>query len=356
LLGSDDETGSLERGAPAAAAVSVLTILGLLGLFLDRVVPFTPVGRDLAILMMSTTAMGTLVAYACHRIPGLERLAPQIQLGTFFGMALGSVFVLGGLSSPTISFLVVVPMLATQLAGRPTAIFWSLAVGVAIAGLIAVHRLGIEIPSIMRESNRPLVRGIVQYLVVIVVVAVTLRNASANQRLRTDLAAERARYAELAGTDPLTGVANRRRLGEHLDLAVARARRGGSKVGVAVFDLNDFKRINDESGHAAGDAVICACADRLESLTRRTDLVARLGGDEFAVMLEGIRSRKELDAVSSKLANHVSQRVDHRGEGIRCSASIGSALFPDDSEDLGQLLEIADGAMYRAKERHRDLD
>jgi diguanylate cyclase (GGDEF)-like protein len=320
---------------------------------IEWIVPFTSAGRDLAFLMMSTTAIGVLLSYGSHRIPALERVAPHVLLATFFLMPLGSTFVLGGLSAPTIPFLVVVPMLATQLVGRRAAISWSLAVGVAIGGLILADRLDVEIPSVMRAANRPIVLGIVQYLVVVAVVGVALRNASVNQRLRADLAVEQARFAELAGTDSLTGVANRRRLDEHLDLAAERARRGGNNVGVAVFDLDGFKEINDELGHAAGDAVLCACAERLASITRRTDLVARLGGDEFAVVLEGVPSRDELESVARMLANRIRQPIDHRGDLLACGASVGTALFPADTGDLVELLEMADGAMYRSKKRDR---
>jgi diguanylate cyclase (GGDEF)-like protein len=154
----------------------------------------------------------------------------------------------------------------------------------------------------------------------------------------------------LALTDELTGVLNRRGFCRELDRAVARARRYGEEGAVIYVDIDDFKRINDSFGHAAGDAVLCHVARLLVESVRCTDHVGRLGGDEFAVLLSRatiLGGRKRSQQLAAKLRG-TEVLVD--GRVVRVFASVGLRSYGGrHCCDAAQLLAAADEAMYAEK-------
>jgi diguanylate cyclase (GGDEF)-like protein len=149
--------------------------------------------------------------------------------------------------------------------------------------------------------------------------------------------------------DPLTGLANRTLLRDRLEQALARSRRRGGASGLLFVDLDNFKRVNDEYGHATGDTVLIELGRRLQRGVRPTDTVARLGGDEFVVVCEELDEQTAV-ALGRRLREALVQplligRVEHR-----LSASIGIALGQADPDGL---LGNADAAVYRAKAHGR---
>ncbi len=174
--------------------------------------------------------------------------------------------------------------------------------------------------------------------------------ARANEQLR-----QREQALEhMAHHDPLTGLANRALLEDRLSQALARARRHQARIGVLLLDLDEFKAINDTHGHAHGDAMLRATAERLRAVVRDSDTVARLGGDEFVILIEGMRTAEDCDGVAAKLLAAVVEPVAFRGVVLRCSVSIGGAVFPADGADAEGLLKRADAAMYAAKHAGRN--
>jgi len=167
-------------------------------------------------------------------------------------------------------------------------------------------------------------------------------------------AVERARTAReldyLAHHDPLTGLLNRSSLLDALTRASARVRRGQLGLGVLFVDLDRFKRINDQHGHAAGDRVLRAAAQGMRSCLRESDSVARLGGDEFAVLVEDLGSAASLVTIAAKLRRALALLCEERE--LRCSASIGAVFVPPGSTAAPQVvLTAADTAMYRIKRK-----
>ena len=160
------------------------------------------------------------------------------------------------------------------------------------------------------------------------------------------------RLTVLATTDELTGLPNRRMLDEQLELALARARRGGLAVALLAIDLDRFKEVNDSLGHAIGDDLLVEAARRLRAGARDTDVVARIGGDEFVVLLADLDVQE-----ASELARTVVERLhgvlaDPVAIGpveLKLEASIGVAVYPLDSRDAKGLLAAADAAMYAGK-------
>ena len=158
-----------------------------------------------------------------------------------------------------------------------------------------------------------------------------------------------ARLQRLAFEDPLTGLANRALLHDHIEQAIATARRTAGTFAVLLIDLDRFKPINDLHGHATGDLVLCETAQRLQSATRAVDTVARLGGDEFVVLLGGGGGREEARLVVARIMQAVTAPLAMHD--LRLGISVGIAIYPDDGSDADQLLARADGAMYDAKDR-----
>jgi diguanylate cyclase (GGDEF)-like protein len=155
-----------------------------------------------------------------------------------------------------------------------------------------------------------------------------------------------------AAYDDLTGLANRRTAYDMLAAMTARAGRMDTNLSVLMFDLDHFKRVNDDYGHAIGDAVLRNVGDVLRATVRRTDLAARVGGEEFLVLLpDADESAAELVAQRLRTA-----LANGRGlpDGSPITASFGVAAFGGDSLDPDTLVRRADHAMYRAKESGRD--
>jgi diguanylate cyclase (GGDEF)-like protein len=174
---------------------------------------------------------------------------------------------------------------------------------------------------------------------VAVVGAVVRALAARNERLVAALTAE-------ARVDPLTGLLNRRGFEERLAVEVARAARDGSSLAVVSFDLDRFKRVNDERGHAAGDRALTALATVIRDHARGGDVTARWGGEEFIVVLPGA------DVPAARgLAERVRAALVASGAGVTVSAGVSAAAAPFDPQAL---LQAADAALYAAKRAGRD--
>lgn len=157
------------------------------------------------------------------------------------------------------------------------------------------------------------------------------------------------RLAHQATHDPLTQLPNRTLYNSRLERAIAEAREHGACVALLFLDLDGFKDINDSLGHDTGDRVLTLIAERLRRAVRVSDTLARLGGDEFAIVLPGLGRRSEVLPVVQKVMAAFSQMIISLPEEIFLSASIGIAIYPDDSGDAQGLSRSADVAMYEAK-------
>jgi len=159
------------------------------------------------------------------------------------------------------------------------------------------------------------------------------------------------RVAHLAYHDALTGLANRRRLGELLDQAVERGRRQGLSVALMYLDLDNFKAVNDTLGHAAGDELLRLVAQRLADTVRVGDTLVRQGGDEFLLLLPDIGEDPVLAArtAAERIEQALRAPLRVNGAAVQTSASMGVSIFPRDAPDTTSLLAQADSAMYQAK-------
>ncbi|MGN6390481.1 MAG: diguanylate cyclase [Burkholderiaceae bacterium] len=151
--------------------------------------------------------------------------------------------------------------------------------------------------------------------------------------------------------DPLTGLMNRSLLAARFRASVPDARRAPHGIVVCYLDLDGFKQINDEHGHAAGDEVLMRISRRIRRCVRATDAVARLGGDEFAILLHGVADPRECLRTVQRLIRAVGapMRLRRTDAQVRVGASVGIAIFPAHADGLIELLACADRAMYQAK-------
>ncbi|HUE77511.1 MAG TPA: EAL domain-containing protein [Longimicrobiales bacterium] len=153
----------------------------------------------------------------------------------------------------------------------------------------------------------------------------------------------------LAFYDALTGLANRRFFFEQGTKALALARRHNLPAAILYIDLDRFKQVNDTFGHERGDALLKRVAECLRRCLRDSDVVARMGGDEFAVILTEVRDLDATARVAQRLLDEMPGSAVAEGHDVAVAASIGVAMFPEDGEDLEELLKAADVSMYRAK-------
>ena len=169
---------------------------------------------------------------------------------------------------------------------------------------------------------------------------------------------ERQRLADqlsqLAYHDALTGLPNRIRLEDHLNQAIAKAGRSQDALALLFIDLDRFKPINDNHGHAVGDLVLCEVARRLQAALRASDMVARLGGDEFVVLLPTLASPDDCLVVADKLLTALAAPMQIGTLTLHVGASMGVARHPEAGSNAAELLRSADAAMYRVKQAGRE--
>ncbi|RZA32794.1 MAG: EAL domain-containing protein [Lysobacteraceae bacterium] len=157
------------------------------------------------------------------------------------------------------------------------------------------------------------------------------------------------RLHHLAHHDPLTGLANRTLLQERLRHAIEQATRGKFMVALAFLDLDNFKHINDNFGHEAGDTVLREVAQRLHDNMREEDTVARMGGDEFVLIICNPASHEQVAELVERIRCSVMAKVEVNGKDILPGTSIGVSMFPHDGDTPEKIMRAADAAMYHAK-------
>ncbi|MER9254695.1 EAL domain-containing protein [Mesorhizobium sp. M0598] len=188
---------------------------------------------------------------------------------------------------------------------------------------------------------------------VIVLVALFIFRPMSNAILRRtrELVDARNSMAFIAVHDGLTGLHNRTFLTEHFDTLINAAQRRRERVAVVQFDLDRFKQINDTFGHAAGDYVLVAAAQRMRDSCRTSDLNVRLGGDEFVMILNDAGSTEDIDTVARRILTKLNKPIVFRGTTIHPGVSAGIAVYPVDADNAQDLLVHADLALYSAKKQ-----
>ncbi|BDT66971.1 hypothetical protein os1_11380 [Comamonadaceae bacterium OS-1] len=163
------------------------------------------------------------------------------------------------------------------------------------------------------------------------------------------------RMAHMAQHDTLTGLPNRALFDDRLKQAIVQANRNRGRLALLYVDLDHFKPVNDTLGHAVGDVLLKAVAQRMHDSVRASDTVARIGGDEFVVLLPAVHDGNDALAVAEKIRQSLNQSFEVvAGKMVHISSSTGVAIYPDHGKDEIELSKNADMAMYRAKQEGRD--
>jgi diguanylate cyclase (GGDEF)-like protein/PAS domain S-box-containing protein len=170
----------------------------------------------------------------------------------------------------------------------------------------------------------------------------------------SQIKAHEAELDKVANYDSLTHLPNRRLLSDRLKQALVRSDRTGKSTAICFLDLDGFKSINDQLGHAVGDQVLVGVAHHLSAVLRADDTLARLGGDEFVLLLSEIATTEECAQILDRVLDAARLAIEADGHVIGVSASIGVSLYPSDNSDPDLLLRHADMAMYLAKQAGKD--
>jgi diguanylate cyclase (GGDEF)-like protein len=276
-----------------------------------------------------------------------------LALNTFIAiMCLGIAIVIlntGGLESPGVILLVIIPTLATISIDVVAGILWATIVAIFFSTLYFSSSIGIDIHNVMQSKNRE--TGIYLSSIIAIILAMfPVSYYEVNRRAQGRRAKEEHELALFhASHDSLTGLFNRRYLINIMQHQISNSPR--ESFSVLYLDLDKFKTINDNYGHHAGDLLLVEIGQRLQNIFRGEDCCCRIGGDEFCIFLK-VHNGSELDMYLKRISECFSDDVTIEGIYHSVSVSVGYATYPSHGKNYEQLLNAADKKMYAIKSTH----
>lgn len=331
--------------------------------------PPAPVSIDAPLTILSLViAMAGL--FASFLVSGIRvsRVFPALG-GAMVGLAFSAMHYTGmfayrvvGLVEWELGYVVASILLPVIFSATAVALTWLrpagagrswIAPALLVTGIVSLHFTAMAAFRVtpMTESFPEIDAHAVVALALAIAVAalIILGTGLASYLIDTNAQADsRERLRHLAAHDALTGLPNRSSFNDCLKRSIRDARAGDTKFAIICVDLNRFKEINDTLGHSAGDEALRIVASRMAESLQDGEFVARLGGDEFAAVKPFV-DRSEVHAFASRLSDVFNRPMRISSMDAEVGASIGAAIWPDDAEDLDELVNDADLAMYHAK-------
>ena len=256
--------------------------------------------------------------------------------------------------SPVIQLMAVPPLTAYFFGGLRWGSYTVAISLLSLLLLVILHMYGFDLLQTVEPDKMTALNFLVSFvnLSVISVMAFIYEFTAASLRLERDI--EHEKYIHLAKTDPLTGLSNRRNFDAMLleRMEVYGMQNPPRRFALGYLDLDGFKPINDQYGHAVGDEVLRVISDRLRTALRGSDFVGRHGGDEFMLLLDLVGDQSALEAMAQRMLSSIAKPIETSAGIVQVSGSLGFAMFPLDSAEIEELKKSADTAMYEAK-RHR---
>jgi diguanylate cyclase (GGDEF)-like protein len=353
LLGLDESVAETSAAHRDRLFLQVLLGLGLnivaLLVIFYALLPLTQQGKDIgSTLLWSIMGSTVLVAVIFLRF-GMRIFCVNLLLVILSALLISGNFVLGGTMSPTMIFLLAVPVLAATLMSPRWAFCWTAIIVAAWLLVLVLENQGFETRRITIAANVGSIQVLSLLGTGIIVMSVLGSYVSSNSRLRAIMEAKNKSLDYLASHDSLTDIPNRRALFEHAQQCILRGSRFKKPFALLVIDMDNFKQINDSLGHSFGDEVLKHFAKRLKTGFRETDFVARLGGDEFGVVLEPVDDLASVKIAVERFFIDSDNEVAIDGRSVRYECCTGIAIYPEDGDTIASLYEKADHAMYRAK-------
>jgi diguanylate cyclase (GGDEF)-like protein len=220
--------------------------------------------------------------------------------------------------------------------------------------MTVMQMLGFDFPQMTPASAQPYTQSLVLIINFAVIAALSLVYEMTSQSVKRERDLEHRKFQQLARTDPLTGLANRRIFDETLTARIMLYSKLSPvrTFALCYLDLDKFKPINDQFGHDVGDEVLNAISTRMRSALRGADFIGRHGGDEFMMLLDSVQDANAAAALSQRFLQLVQEPIKTSAGEMVVGGSFGFALFPIHGSDTITLQKSADDAMYEAKRSH----
>jgi len=350
-----DEEHYRQRILAITSFFCLITVIGV-PVVIPLVIDISPQGRFAATTLLAIIGLSVLVSVLILRYLNNRIAALHLLLLVYTGAFAIACAYFGGTRSPTFALLILAPVMASIVGGTGAGLFWTALVLIIWSVILGLERLGVQFTQIILPQNYNMAITLSYGAMGLSVISIITVYAEMNKHLREALQGANSELEFLSNHDDLTGLYNRRFYEQRMAHLLERAEITGKTIGLIMFDLDDFKQVNDTHGHGMGDALLKMLGERLRHQVRDIDLIARLGGDEFVVLMENMRSSDDLPEIAAKLVAAVEKPIKVRNEVMALKVSCGFALYPGDGLSRAELEEKADKAMYRAKKRGSSPD
>lgn len=335
----------------AFSSVIALTYVALLAtLFSD-----TPILTVYSNLILPTSSLAFVGLLLLTRKKGWYMFCSLTSVFIAFVVIIAGICISGGPAvSPAVQLMVVPPLAAYFFGGLRWGSHSVWISFVALTILAVLHVMDFPfVQAVPTEAEMNLARNIVAFFNLAVVSGMAFIYEFTAAALKRERDLEHEKYIQLAKTDPLTGLANRRNFD---DMLKERANLYGAQIpprrfALGCLDLDGFKPINDQYGHAVGDEVLRVISERLRAALRGSDFVGRHGGDEFMLLLDSVGSQEALEAMADRMLSSIAQPIKTSAGIVGVTGSLGFAMFPLDAVEIQDLMKAADDAMYTAKQK-----